>query len=95
MANSGIVVINAAYCYGESVGRPGPQFTAGDDLFDCNEGCSPGTLHSISYRRDFCVIRGVDIVSDQSLSLFSVAGQLLLTRAKPLQMQREMIFSTF
>ena len=43
MTNSGIVVINAVYNngHGESDGRPGPRFTAGDDLFDCSEGCSP------------------------------------------------------
>ena len=43
MANSGIVVINAVYNdgYGESVGRQGPPFTVGDDLFDCSKGYSP------------------------------------------------------
>ena len=45
MANSGTVVINAVYnnSHGESVGRPGPQFTAGDNLFDYSKGCSPLT----------------------------------------------------
>ena len=39
MANSGIA-INAAYNdgYGESVGRQGPRFTVGDDLFDYIKG---------------------------------------------------------
>ena len=43
MANSGIVIINAAYnnSHGESVSRPGPRFTAGDNLFNCSERCSP------------------------------------------------------
>ena len=43
-----------------------------------------GSLHSISYRRHFCVIHGVDIATNRSISFFSVAVQLLLTRAKPL-----------
>ena len=43
-----------------------------------------GSLHSVSYRRDFCVICGIDIASNQSILLFSVAVQLLLTCAKPL-----------
>ena len=43
MANSGTVVINAAYDndHTESVGQPGPQFTAGNDLFDYSEGYLP------------------------------------------------------
>ena len=45
---------------------------------------SPGSLHSVSYRRDFCVIRGIDIVTNRPILLFPVAGQVLLTRAKPL-----------
>ena len=43
----------------------------------------PGSLHSVNYRRDFCVIRGVDIITNRSILLFSVAVQLLLTCAKP------------
>ena len=67
--------------HGESVGRPGPRFAAGDDLFACSDGCSctPASLHSVSYRRDFVYIRGVDIVINRSISLFPE----LLTRAKP------------
>ena len=38
MANIGIVVIDAAYSYSESVSRPEAQFTTGDDLFDGSEG---------------------------------------------------------
>ena len=43
MANRGTVDINAAYnnIHGETVSPPGPRFAAGDDLFDCSEGCSP------------------------------------------------------
>ena len=37
-----------------------------------------------SYRRDFCVTCGVDIVTNPSISLFPVAGQVLLTHPKPL-----------
>ena len=44
---------------------------------------TPGSLHNVSYRRDFCVSCGVDIVTNWSILLFSVAVQLLLTRAKP------------
>ena len=47
---------------------------------------TPGSLHNVVYRKDFCVIRDIDITTNQSISFFSVpvAAQLLLTRAKPL-----------
>ena len=50
--------------------------------------------HSKSYWRDFCVTRGVDIVTNRSISLFPVAGQVLLTRAKPLFEREGKWFST-
>ena len=40
---------------------------------------TPGSHISVSYRREFCVMRGVVIVTNRSISLFSVAGQLFLT----------------
>ena len=84
IANSGILVINTAYN------------TATANLsVDQGHGSQLAAISSIAVKdvhpwespqrkRDFCVIRGVDIVTNRSISLLPVGSQVLLTRAKPL-----------
>ena len=85
MANSSIVVINAAY-----------NTATVNLLVDQGHGSQLVTNSSIAAKDvhpwespqhklgEISVIHGVDIVTNRSISLFSVAVQLLLTCAKPL-----------
>ena len=69
--------------HGESVGQPEPRFTAGDVLFNCSE----GIIHHWElpqHKLDEISVLSVVFTSlqNRSISLFSVAIQLLLARAK-------------
>ena len=88
MANSDIVIINVAYNNGhsESVSRPGPRFTAGNDLFNCSKGCSPLGVSTAQAIGEISVLSVAlkSLQIDPSFLFFLVAVHLLLTRAKPL-----------
>ena len=86
MANRGIVDINTAYnnVHGETAGPPGPWFATGDDLFDCSEGCSPLEVSTVYAIGEISVLSMALTSLQVDAPCFSVAVQLLLTRAKPL-----------
>ena len=87
MANSG-VAINGGYnmdMANLSVDQShGSQLATISSIAAIERMFTPGSLHIVTCKRDFSVIRGIDIITNQSISLFSVAGQLFLTCAKPL-----------
>ena len=93
MANTGIVVINTVYNNGhsESVGRPGPRLTQLATISwiavkDVHPWESP------QRKLDFCVICGVEIVTNY-FQFFSTAFDLCKTTL--IYLRREMIFNTF